>query len=641
MVVRFWSLVTLIPAAPAFAVPPTPDHVVIVIEENHSFNQVIGSPDAPYINALATAGASFTNMYALTHPSQPNYIQFFSGSHQGVFDNNVPVMLLPFTAPNLGAALLGAGHTFVGYSEDLPSVGYTGSSSGFYRRKHNPWVNWQVDPPTGNQLPSSINKPFFTSDGSPQPFYGDANAPTDYTGLPRVSIVVPNQLNDMHDGTIEMADDWLMAHIKPYADWAVDHNSLLIITWDEDESASRNRIPTIFHGPMIVPGQYPQVWTLHNLLRTVGDMYAATPAGSAQRVRPMVGCFATDPPIATQTFQQGAAGYTGAKDTFLWPASPTSNYSASTVLYADNEPPPPAQILIRFDDLVGVGSLQIPQGAAVLSAKMLMLTGPSSATFDSSIDRMEAHRMLTPWSDSSTWGSLGSGVSIDDVEAASNMEFGVIPNVLDAWAIFDVTDSVQLFVNDPAQNLGWVIHPTGTDGWRCQSSEASQANRPILDVTFDPTSCRATIDVPPIDTHRIAGDALVLTVSASNPNPLTYRWRKNGEYLTDGGPISGVNTSTLTLDPVVPNDTGLYDVVVSNVCGDVTSAAGRVLICPNAPDGDMNGDLLTDGHDIQPFVSALLNDSTAVSDLCPGDFSLNLRMDDSDLAAFIASLTSP
>jgi len=69
-------------AAPALADNgiPRPDHVVIVIEENHAYTQVIGVAAAPYINSLAAGGALMTASYAITHPSQPNYIAFFSGS---------------------------------------------------------------------------------------------------------------------------------------------------------------------------------------------------------------------------------------------------------------------------------------------------------------------------------------------------------------------------------------------------------------------------------------------------------------------------------------------------------------------------------------------------------------------------------
>src|SRR5438445_12766885 len=79
---------------------PTPSHVVIVIEENHSFADIIGSPSAPYINSLAQQGALMTQSFAVEHPSQPNYLDLFSGSNQGVTDNSVPHTFS--TTENLG-----------------------------------------------------------------------------------------------------------------------------------------------------------------------------------------------------------------------------------------------------------------------------------------------------------------------------------------------------------------------------------------------------------------------------------------------------------------------------------------------------------------------------------------------------------
>src|SRR6187455_1705022 len=76
---------------------PTPDHVVIVVLENHGFDQVVGSAAAPYINSLINDPycALFTQSYGLSHPSQPNYLQLFSGSDQGVTTNHIPPNL-PF-----------------------------------------------------------------------------------------------------------------------------------------------------------------------------------------------------------------------------------------------------------------------------------------------------------------------------------------------------------------------------------------------------------------------------------------------------------------------------------------------------------------------------------------------------------------
>src|SRR5437588_10964130 len=92
---------------------PSPDHVVVVILENHGYAQIIGSSAAPHINALATDAHSalFTNSFAIEHPSQPNYLDFFSGCNQGVIDDNVPASN-PFTTVNLARQLINAGKTF-------------------------------------------------------------------------------------------------------------------------------------------------------------------------------------------------------------------------------------------------------------------------------------------------------------------------------------------------------------------------------------------------------------------------------------------------------------------------------------------------------------------------------------------------
>ena len=57
-----------------------PGHVIIVIEENHGYEQIIGSDSAYFINRLARQGALFTNSHGVTHPSQPNYLAIFSGN---------------------------------------------------------------------------------------------------------------------------------------------------------------------------------------------------------------------------------------------------------------------------------------------------------------------------------------------------------------------------------------------------------------------------------------------------------------------------------------------------------------------------------------------------------------------------------
>ena len=84
-----------IPAtAPAQNGVPRPDHVVIAIEENKSFGKIISSASAPYINSLAEHGALFVSSFAVTHPSQPNYLALFSGSTHGIGDDSLHVRIV-------------------------------------------------------------------------------------------------------------------------------------------------------------------------------------------------------------------------------------------------------------------------------------------------------------------------------------------------------------------------------------------------------------------------------------------------------------------------------------------------------------------------------------------------------------------
>jgi phospholipase C len=239
---------------------PIPAHIIIVMEENHGYSEIIGSPSAPYINSLASQGASFTNIHGETHPSQPNYLAFYSGSEQGITDDSCPHT---FTAESMGGELIKAGLTLVGYGEGLPKAGSTVCTSGEYARKHNPYVDF-TDTPSTDNLP-------FTS------FPTSAN----YGELPTVSWVIPDLLDDMHDGTIQEGDTWLKTNMSAYVTWAQTNNSLLIVTWDEDQGTTENQIPTIFVGPMVKAGKYSQKLNHYNILRTIEAMYGVTFLGNA------------------------------------------------------------------------------------------------------------------------------------------------------------------------------------------------------------------------------------------------------------------------------------------------------------------------------------------------------------------------
>jgi phospholipase C len=243
------------------------DHIVIVVEENHSYREIYNNPKAPYMNQLMNSGANLTNHYATRHPSQPNYLDLFSGSNQGVTSDKQPKTM--FKTDNLAAELIKHGYTFGGYSESQPKTGFNGpyDHTFKYARKHNPWTNF-------TNIPASANMPF-------------TSFPKDYSKLPTVSFVVPNMDHDIHDGTVKQADDWLKNNLSGYVKWAQLHNSLLILTWDEDDMSAKNKIPTAFVGPMVKKGTYTQKSDHFSVLRTIEDLYGLPAVGANKTAKPI------------------------------------------------------------------------------------------------------------------------------------------------------------------------------------------------------------------------------------------------------------------------------------------------------------------------------------------------------------------
>ncbi len=262
---------------------PTPsglprfDHIVIVIEENKNYSQIIG-PNTPasYINSLAAQGMLFTNSHALTHPSEPNYLDLFSGSDQGVIGDACDSSVYP--APDLGGQLISAKFSFAGYSEGLPAAGDTicSNSATSYARKHSPWANFvDTNGPTTNL-----------------PYTSFPTTSAGYSSLPTVSFVIPNLNNDMHDGTIQQGDTWLQQNLDGYAQWAKTHNSLLLVTWDENETKTgdlSNQIPTIFVGQHVQGGTNDSNINHFSVLRTLEDMYGLPPANNAASASDILG----------------------------------------------------------------------------------------------------------------------------------------------------------------------------------------------------------------------------------------------------------------------------------------------------------------------------------------------------------------
>lgn len=295
----FISVITIGICANAFAqTVPKPDHVVVLMLENYGYSNIIGSSNAPHINALVNdpKAALFTQSYGLSHPSQPNYIMLYSGYNQGIIDDNTATNS-PFHTCNLGASLIANGYTFTGFSESLPSVGSLTTSSGNYARKHCPWVNWIAASGT-NTVSPTVHQPLTSFPAS-----------TNYSTLPTVSFVIPNLADDMHNPTlptlnyqataISNGDTWVYNNLTNYINWAKTNNSLLILTFDEDDGniygipATTNQITTIFIGQMVQGGSYATHMNHYSVLRTLEDMYSLPYCDSSANYSPVTACWMT------------------------------------------------------------------------------------------------------------------------------------------------------------------------------------------------------------------------------------------------------------------------------------------------------------------------------------------------------------
>ena len=234
--------------APSAAAPHA-KAVTIVIFENRDYTAIVGAKDAPYLNAtLVPQAAVMTNSHATAHPSQPNYVELFSGSVQTVTGDECPVTS---SAPNIATQLLAAHLTFRGFAEALPNAGFSGceGSKGLYRRKLNPWADF-------TNVPAALNQPYAWAPAS-------------------LAFVVPNMCNDMHDCSTAVGDTWMKQHLPAIIAWNAAHDGLLIITWDEaaPDSDGTNHIATLLIGPMVKPGRYDQHIDHDDVLRTVEQIY--------------------------------------------------------------------------------------------------------------------------------------------------------------------------------------------------------------------------------------------------------------------------------------------------------------------------------------------------------------------------------
>lgn len=198
---------------------PTFNHVFLVVEENHSFSDVIGNSSMPYFNSLVSKYGLAKQYFANAHPSMPNYLMLTTGQMES-FDDQFAGTI---SDDNVIRELVKAGKTWKAYEESIPNPGYLGGDTTLYVRRHNPFSLLSDVQQNSAQAANMVP---FTQFGTDL-----AN-----NSLPQYSFIAPNIDNDGHSGTLAAADSWLQSNIAPLiASSTFQNGGLLIITFDEAE----------------------------------------------------------------------------------------------------------------------------------------------------------------------------------------------------------------------------------------------------------------------------------------------------------------------------------------------------------------------------------------------------------------------
>ena len=249
-------------STPAFAGLPAFRHVYVIVLENKEYGSIVGNPAAPYLNRLNARYASLTQMYAETHPSEPNYFALFSGSTQGATDDGT----YNLTGSNLADQLDAHGKTWHVFAQNVPLGCYTGSGAsggtdgpGNYARKHEPAISFR-------DISSDPSRCADITD-----FHHFSAAAADF------ELIIPNMCNDMHDCSVAAGDAFLASFVPRIIDSAAFADSVLFITFDEGASNAKGggHIATLVVSPLVRAGSRDAAVSNHyTLLRTIEDAWS-------------------------------------------------------------------------------------------------------------------------------------------------------------------------------------------------------------------------------------------------------------------------------------------------------------------------------------------------------------------------------
>ena len=245
--------------AVAQAAPSHP--IVVIVLENKTYQTIVGNSNAPYIQSLIAAGTLYTN-YQAAPGSLPDYLRMTGG---------IATTSQAKNSENIFDQLQKADISWGQYNESMPSACYSKSGPAPYDKNHNAAV-WYNDI-TSNKAACANMLPYTAFDPS---------------HLRAFSYVVPNDSNDMHDGSsktaqIKAGDTWLEGHVPAMLAGGAE----VIVTWDEG-TRSNEHIATIAIGGSAKAGAKDgTAYTHFGLLAGLEDDFGLPLVNAAQTATPL------------------------------------------------------------------------------------------------------------------------------------------------------------------------------------------------------------------------------------------------------------------------------------------------------------------------------------------------------------------
>lgn len=193
--------------------------VFVVVLENREHGEVVGNPEAPFLNGLARRGTLATRYYAVAHPSLPNYLALLGGSTFGI-SRNCTECSAP--GPNLALQLSRAGITWRAYMGDMPRPCFRGAEAGDYVKRHNPFMYFRSIASNRDRCKRVVPATRLDAD-------------LERHALPAFGWLSPNLCDNGHDCDLATADRHLSG-LVPRIVRQLGPGGVLVVTFDEGTS---------------------------------------------------------------------------------------------------------------------------------------------------------------------------------------------------------------------------------------------------------------------------------------------------------------------------------------------------------------------------------------------------------------------